>query len=268
MRCLFCKLDSSASCSVEHIIPESLGNLSHTLPVGVVCDGCNNYLAREVEKPFLECAAMTLLRFHQEVPSKKGRVPPATAILAPGIPAVVRRHPKSEFRASVELPPTAIDQILRAKKGTLILPAEAHLPAGPVVSRFLAKVALEAMAQRLLEQTEGLAYLVAETQLDSIRYHARRCDIQEWPFHSRRIYDTNAKWFDETGAEVQLVHEFDILKTDWDEWFFVLVLFGLELVINYGGPEIDGYSRWLREHDQISPLYWGKNAERPRVRPG
>ncbi len=214
MRCLFCKLDSSGSHSIEHIIPESLGNLSHILPTGVVCDVCNNYLARGVEKPFLECAAMSLLRFHQEVPSKNGRVPPATAILAPGIPAVVRRHPKSEFRASVELPSAAIQRILQAKTGTLIFPSEAPLPTGPVVSRVLAKVAIEAMAQRLLEQPEGLAYLVAEPQLDPIRNHARRGDIRQWPFHSRRIYDANTKWFDEAGTEVQLVHEFDILKTD------------------------------------------------------
>jgi hypothetical protein len=54
MRCIFCKNDSSNSKSVEHIIPESLGNTTRTLPKGVVCDTCNNYFARKVEKPFLE----------------------------------------------------------------------------------------------------------------------------------------------------------------------------------------------------------------------
>lgn len=54
MRCFFCKEDSSSSKSIEHIVPESIGNKAFTLPCGYVCDKCNNYLAREVEKPFLE----------------------------------------------------------------------------------------------------------------------------------------------------------------------------------------------------------------------
>lgn len=76
MRCLFCKADSSQSRSVEHIIPESLGNTRHVLGKGVVCDGCNNYFAKAVEKPFLEAPGVKILRFEQELLSKKGRVPP------------------------------------------------------------------------------------------------------------------------------------------------------------------------------------------------
>jgi len=40
----------------------------------------------------------------------------------------------------------------------------------------------------------------------------------------------------------------------------VIAIFGLELTINMGGPEIGGYSKWLDEHVNISPLYFGKNA--------
>ena len=49
-KCIFCHKDVSISKSVEHIIPESLGNKSHVLPKGYVCDECNNYFARKVEK--------------------------------------------------------------------------------------------------------------------------------------------------------------------------------------------------------------------------
>lgn len=38
MHCIFCKCDSTNSKSVEHIIPESLGNKSHILRPGIVCD--------------------------------------------------------------------------------------------------------------------------------------------------------------------------------------------------------------------------------------
>src|SRR3990167_1054713 len=77
MRCLFCKIDSTDSKSVEHVVPESLWNTKHVLPKGVVCDPCNNYFAREVEKPFLDSPAISRLRFTQVIPNKRGRVPPS-----------------------------------------------------------------------------------------------------------------------------------------------------------------------------------------------
>ncbi len=76
MRCLFCKQDSSASKSVEHIIPESLGNTTSVLPKGIVCDKCNNYFSRKIEQPFLESPAIKTLRFQEAIPNKRGKVPP------------------------------------------------------------------------------------------------------------------------------------------------------------------------------------------------
>ncbi|QAS81262.1 hypothetical protein CO657_22920 (plasmid) [Rhizobium acidisoli] len=53
--CIFCRKSHVAFRSVEHIIPESLGNLSgrHLLPKGIVCDPCNNYFSHSVEAPIL-----------------------------------------------------------------------------------------------------------------------------------------------------------------------------------------------------------------------
>ena len=71
MRCLFCKQDSSNTKSVEHIIPESLGNKTLILPRGYVCDKCNNYFAIKVEKPFMELPEIRQLRFQELIPNKK-----------------------------------------------------------------------------------------------------------------------------------------------------------------------------------------------------
>lgn len=262
MRCVFCKNDSSDSRSVEHIIPESLGNLSHILPPGVVCDKCNNYFATKVEKPFLETDAIRQLRFQQSVPNKRGRLPEMEGVLLPGFPAILRKFPKSPFEGFIELEPHAIRHLIASDGGKLILPYAVD-PPERFVSRFLAKAAGEAMAARLFHNSEWLDSFTDEKQLDEIRNHARRGEIPDWPFHVRRIYDMAAKWVDEEGKAIQLVNEYDILKTDWDEWFFVLALFGLELVINYGGPEIDGYQRWLNENGHRSPLYTGKNNDDP-----
>ena len=48
MICIFCHKDSSTAKSVEHIIPESLGNKHHYLPKGYVCDECNHYFAIKI----------------------------------------------------------------------------------------------------------------------------------------------------------------------------------------------------------------------------
>jgi hypothetical protein len=260
MRCLFCKGDSTGSHSEEHIIPESLGNTTSVLPPGVVCDRCNNYFSREVEKPFLESAAIVFLRFRQGVPSKRGIIPPMCGVLQPGFAAVVRKRVKGPLIGDVFLSPEAAQHLFAAGRGELIFPAEAPLPAGAVVSRFLAKAGFETMAQRVVDHPGGIDYLVDEAQMDPIRDHARRGTEREWPFHVRRIYDEDHRWIDSKGIAVQLVHESDILKTDTNEWYYILALFGLEFAINLGGPEVEGYLGWLSGHDRISPLYYGKNA--------
>jgi hypothetical protein len=263
MRCLFCKEDSSASRSVEHIVPQSLGNTTSTLPPGVICDSCNNYFARKVEKPFLESMAILALRFHQVIPNKKGRVPPLLG-MAGGGPAIVHRHLEGPFVASVVTPYESAERILKQEEGAIILPSPSDvLDNPPIVARFLAKAALETMAQRLVDHAEGLSYLVDEAQLDPIRDFARRGRPASWPYHSRRIYDGNQNRAMPDGTTGQVVWESDLLQTPFGEWYFILAIFGLELSINLGGPEIDGYLQWLQEHHNVSPLYYGKNEEAP-----
>jgi hypothetical protein len=258
-RCLFCKRDSSGSKSAEHIIPESLGNTKQLLPPGVVCDACNNYFSREIEKPFLEAPAIAALRFHQTVPSKRGRLPSIPAILDPEFPAALHKDLKSRLTV-LSLEPKGVQHLLRTPGGTLWLPGADKPPPDLVVSRFLAKAGLEAMAQRVQQFPQGLSYLVDETQLDPIRRHAREGFPKFWPYNVRRIYDPDRHFPNETGKEVQTIHEYDILRTTANEWYFVVAIFGLELAINYGGPEIEGYHVWLKAHVGTSPLYPASSA--------
>lgn len=75
MRCIFCKQDSSASRSVEHVMPESIGSRKRVLKPGVVCDHCNNYFSRKVERPILTHPSMRNFRAWYQVPNKRGRFP-------------------------------------------------------------------------------------------------------------------------------------------------------------------------------------------------
>jgi hypothetical protein len=79
-KCIFCKQDSTNSQSVEHIIPESLGNEELILDKGVVCDKCNNYFSREIEGPVLNLDGFRQLRFYELIESKRGRIPNGDAL--------------------------------------------------------------------------------------------------------------------------------------------------------------------------------------------
>lgn len=151
MRCLFCKEDSSNAKSVEHIIPESLGNKTITLPLGYICDKCNNYLAREAEKPFLERMDMRLLRFQESIPSKKNKIPAITGIMD-GIPVEVKKDiHEGEVVFGIGMPEELLLPFSLRLQGhhRMIVPAYSDdiIPSqDAITSRFVGKIALEALA--------------------------------------------------------------------------------------------------------------------------
>lgn len=92
MKCIFCKQEASDSKSVEHIVPESLGNKNNILPKVIVCDKCNSYFALKLEKRVLETDYFKSLRHRNGFESKKRKVPKGTAII-----------PKTKYKADVIL---------------------------------------------------------------------------------------------------------------------------------------------------------------------
>lgn len=75
MTCLFCKNPSHESKSVEHVIPESLGNKEFILKRGIVCDKCNNYFANKIERHVLDIPFFKQYRHDLNIQNKKGRIP-------------------------------------------------------------------------------------------------------------------------------------------------------------------------------------------------
>ena len=215
-----------------------------------MCDTCNNYFARKVEKPFLQHPAIYMLRHEQRLPNKRGFIPAARGVLLPNIPVTLQPYTGGRM-SELEIPPEHVPTFLTRKHDTLILPHDMDPPEGAVVSRFLAKAALETFASRILDDPEWRESLVDEPQLDLLRNHARRGTDPKWPYHSRQVYD--ADHVDADG--MQIVHEFLLLTTEYDEWYFILALFGTEYALNMGGPEIDGYIAWLEANEGKSPLY-------------
>lgn len=262
LNCIFCKRDSSGSVSEEHIIPESLWNTKQLLRPGIVCDQCNNYFSREVERPFLELPEILSMRFEEGIPSKRNKIPPVKGIIFPDAPVLVHRDGKQNHAPiTIDVPPIFFNKLNSLNKVELVIPMAKEPPANKTTTRFLAKVALEAMAQRVENNQRMLNFLVNDPQLDALRDHARRGTTDSWEILIRRIYPAERRGYDSNGQEYQVVHEYDFLLTKQSEMYFVFALFGIELAINIGGPYVDGYRLWLEENQEVSPLYFGKNKD-------
>jgi hypothetical protein len=111
--------------------------------------------------------------------------------------------------------------------------------------------------------------IVEKQELDELRSYVRQGKPDFiWPVNIRRIYDANHQFSDELDPVFQVLHEWDILFIPNDfsknenegEFYVVVAILGVEYVINLGGPELDGYIKWLEENKGRSCLYIGKNA--------
>lgn len=73
-RCIFCQCEGDVFHTIEHIVPESLGNTDDILE-NAVCDKCQNYLGREIENYVLSKTPFGFWRTMAGTPSKKGKPP-------------------------------------------------------------------------------------------------------------------------------------------------------------------------------------------------
>jgi hypothetical protein len=268
MRCIFCKRDSTGSRSEEHIIPQSLGNEEHVLPPEVVCDACNNYFASSIEQMVLESGEFKSARFNMVIPNKRNRVPSLDGMLLPLQPGMAMREAVRFHRADVSRNPEdgsynlfpndeAAAAVADGRITQVIIPTSGPKPDRRVFSRFLGKVAVEAMAARLLQNApEMLEAFVQDDQIDHLRNYARYGKQGlEWPYSERRIYPADFSFPTPDGGSYEVLHEFDFLYTEQGEMYFVLAILGTEYAINMASPDSEGYTQWLAEHGGSSPLY-------------
>jgi len=258
MRCIFCKKDSSKSKSIEHIIPESLGNTRYTLPQGVVCDNCNNYFSRKIEGKMLELPYFKSLRFRQDIKTKRRISPQGTGLVStPGCEIKVQVQ-NSDRELVVHVNKKAdFEKISNTIPGTLYVPIY-DFPErdNQIISRFLGKVGLEELSSKFLSISEEALNeaLIDNTQFDLLRSFVRYGKPDnDWPYYLRRIYSED-KLFQVDGGNCQKVHEEHLLLTEAGELYVVVCILGIEYTLNLIGPELDGYENWLKEHHNKSPL--------------
>lgn len=245
---------------MEHIIPESLGNVDHVLPVGWVCDHCNNYLSREVEKPFLDSEYGRSSRSWMRVPSKKGRVPSAIGF-----------HPESRTRIALsefaghglcvgaapgEDASRWVESFLQRENGSFWFVVPDFPEYDVMTARFIGKIALEVLVKAGIGHSSWNDEIVEKQELDQLRCYVRKGHNRNmWPIHMRRIYPQNFEFLERDSETYQVLHEFQILPTDSGEYYCVIVIFGVQYAINMAAPVIEGFKTWLKENNDRSPLY-------------
>jgi hypothetical protein len=169
------------------------------------------------------------------------------------------------FARKIELPVLESDmmRLIRAdmripnKRGLVPMVSETagRLPDYRLMSRFLGKIGLEVMASRVLAVPDWNDQVVENASLDPLRRYVRFNEGNEtWHFAHRTLYPVNTV-FSEDGISYEVLHEYQIIMTAGLEFYIVVALFGVEFVLNLGGPEIDGYERWVAERANASPLY-------------
>ena len=254
MKCIFCKNYSDNCVSIEHIIPESLGNKEHVLPKGVVCDSCNNYFAVKIEKPLLELPYFRSARFRNEIENKKGRPTLDKGIMG-GIVSIGKDEQGLHIMSEN---PIVAKGIMEGSIKHMILAYNSEPESNDInVSKFLCKAALESLIYRVGPVQEWLDEITEHSQLDTIRNYVRYGSKPKfWEYHQRRIYQEGDEFFNEnvSSETYEILHEFNFFYSDEGELFYVLVIMGIEFALSLSSEKISGYRKWLIQNSGEAPL--------------
>lgn len=271
MQCIFCHKDSSTSRSVEHIVPESLGNKLHVLSKGYVCDSCNHYFAVKIEKELLEQPYFRSYRFRNEILTKKDKLVKESAIFPSAFKSTEITMQTTDEGIIASFNDEDIVKIINKNGGKgIMITAGTLSPEYPsqIMSRFLAKCAYEYFLYSMGESNYDLCiqeFLAEDSdQLQSIREYARFGKGACWQYHQRRIYSEGTLFMDaEHNSPYEPLHEMKLFATDVQYLdggltevilYYILAIGGIEYAICLNSPDISGYQRWLEEHDFHSPL--------------
>lgn len=270
MQCIFCHKDSSTSKSVEHIIPESLGNKEHFLPKGYVCDECNHYFAIKIENELLSQPYFVSMRFRNEILTKKGKLVRQKMIFPGAMKStdVVMQTTENGIIASFD-DDELYEAIKAGKTSKMIAPyiPEPEYP-NKIMSRFLAKCAYEYFLYNMGEEKYDLCVqelLCKESDiLKTLREYARYGKGEYWQYNQRRIYSEGDVVFNQNEAiNYEILHEMKFFTREHKrfpngyveaEVFFVMAIAGIEYAICLSDPNISEYQKWIEEHNGFSPL--------------
>jgi|GEM_PF-3331462 len=193
-KCLFCLRSDVLFTRAEHPIPESLGNDDWTLPLGFVCDGCNQYFGTKVEKEVLSGPPFIFERLNYVIKSKRGRLPiykarPGLRLLPSGFKDLILLHAEERYVKHYRS---------TLGHGPLVIPMPKR--SAFYISRFLLKIGLEILL--------GVSYVNAySANFDAARKYARYGDGKDkwqvgYAFYPKREDLEISTRYDEFGPIV------------------------------------------------------------------
>ncbi len=268
MQCIFCHKDSSNSKSVEHIIPESLGNKEHILPKGYVCDACNSYFSIKIEKELLSQPYFASMRRRNDIRTKHGRFAKENFIF----PSVMDISPVS-YNPEEKIVYIENDNVVNAiisgkcNKAFSLFYDEPDTP-NTLMSRFLAKCAYEYFLYNMGKDNYDLCvqeYLGrGKDLLKELREYARYGVGKYWQYNQRRIYSEGDYFYNQNeNICYEILHEMKLFVKDHKhfqngnveaEIYFVMAIAGIEYAICLSDPDISEYRKWIEGHKGLSPL--------------
>ncbi len=270
MECIFCHKDSSSSKSIEHIIPESLGNKHHVLLAGYVCDECNHYFAIKIEKELLAQPYFISMRFRNEILTKKGKLVKEKMIFPDALKSceVTMQTTNDGLIASLE--DKELYRLIKSgKTRTMIAP---YIPAlespNTIMSRFLTKCAYEYFLYNMGEDKYNLCVqelLGSEVDiLKDLREYARYGKGKYWQYNQRRIYSEGDCFFNQNENSIyEILHEMKFFIKEYKRYpngyveaeiYFIMSIARIEYAICILDPDISEYQKWLEEYEGDSPL--------------
>ena len=271
MKCIFCKNDSSNSKSVEHIIPESLGNKKNTLSKGIVCDSCNNYFSNKIEKNVLEMPYFKSLRGRIMIENKKGKIPKIEGFTYDKINVEISFSPDNSNTIEVVIQDEKILQSIK-NNNEIYIPIYPEPPQDDLyVSKFIGKIALEALAKRVSSAEDWQNDFVENESLDELRDFVRYGKgYAIWPYHLRRIDSENQIKYDKKSNKfLEKLNEYDFFIPDnplvegeihkIDNLYFVMGIMGVEYTINLTNAGLNRYIIWLSDNENKSILQMEKS---------
>jgi hypothetical protein len=267
MNCIFCHKKSDNSKSVEHIVPESLGNKHTFLWRGAVCDSCNNYFAIKVEKELLGQAYFINLRSRNNIKTKKGRLVRQESLFLDNDKYVLENTTMETKKSGLEITfdenSKIFHSIAKGQQKQILIPfVPKPEPQNYILSRFLTKCAFEYLVFRIGQKNYMEFIKDTNGQFDYIRKYARYGEgCAFWEYSNRRIYEED-RIFIREGKEREVLNEMDVLTIEIErkgeyvvtEMYFVLAIRGIEYAINLTNNDISGYEKYLQKNNSASTV--------------
>lgn len=257
MNCIFCKKNSDDSKSVEHIIPQSLGNINDILDKGIVCDACNNYFSTKIEKEVLDLPYFRSLRYRNYIPSKKKKIPNEIGFFGN------LKHGKIEILGSegktlqiIVEKKEIFEKILSGEFTSFKIPIHNRPPKKHfLLSRLLGKIAIEALAQKVKEIENWNIEFINNQGLDNLREYVRYGKGKHWEYHTRKVYEeTDMFTSQKKDKPYQMLNEYDFIPYEGKYLFFICIILGIEYALLLNDNDISIYEKWLKENNYKSPL--------------